>query len=96
MENNNEYEQVELDVVTLTDEDGQDHDFAIDLVFELNNVTYVALCPVLEGDIVDGEEVIFYRYAEEGDEVILDDLDDEEAELVAAEYETLCSEDELS
>ncbi len=91
---NEEYESVELDVVTLTDEDGKEEDYAVVLVFPVNDITYAALCPIVEGDIIDDENITFFRYAEEGDEVSLDDLGEEEAELVAREYEMLCAEDE--
>ena len=91
---NEEYESVELDVVTLTDEDGKEEDYAVVLVFPVNDITYAALCPIIDGDVIDDENVMFFRYAEEGDEVSLDDLEEDEAELVAREYEMLCSEDE--
>ena len=91
---NEEYESVELDVVTLIDEDGKEEDYAVVLVFPVNDITYAALCPIIDGDVIDDENVMFFRYAEEGDEVSLDDLEEDEAELVAREYEMLCSEDE--
>ena len=89
------YEEVELDAITLTDENGEDHDYAIVLVFPVNDISYAALCPILDGDIVDMDDVTFYRFEEDDEEVSLDDIEsEEEAETVAREYELLCSEED--
>ena len=78
------YEEVELDAITLTDENGEDHDYAIVLVFPVNDISYAALCPILDGDIVDMDDVTFYRFEEDDEEVSLDDIEsEEEAETVS-------------
>ena len=92
---NEEMEEVELDVVTLI-EDGAEKDYAVCCVFEVEGEDYAALCPIVEGDIVDDTEVMFFHYKEEGDEVILGEIEtEEEAQAIAEEYEELCREEEL-
>lgn len=90
---NQDYEEVEMDVITLEDEDGNEKDFAIETVFDLDGMTYASICPI-EGDIVDDEDITLYRYEESSDgEVLLSEIEsEEEAERVAKEYEMLCSE----
>lgn len=88
-----ELEEVEMDVITLEDEDGNEKDYAIEFVFDVEGVTYASVCPI-EGDIVDDEDITLYRYEEDADgDVLLSDIEsEEEAEKVAKEYEILCSE----
>ena len=91
----NEMEEVELDVVTLN-EDGVDKDYAICAIFELEGKDYAALCPIVDEDILDDSEVMFFRYTEDGDDIILGEIEsEEEAQAVADEYEELCREEDL-
>ena len=92
-----EYTEVELDAVTLTDQQGEEHDYAIVASFSLEDRDYVALCPITSGDLVDEEHTTFYRYEEEEDDgIVLEDIESpEELKLVMETYEELCSEEEL-
>ena len=90
-----EYEEVELDAITLMLEDGTEQEFAITAVFDMNGMDYCAICPIVSGDIVDEENVTFFHYAEDGDEVTLDEIEDEgEYALVEQEYNLLGEEDD--
>lgn len=91
--NKDDYEEIELDVITLEDEDGNEKDFAIEFVFDVDGVTYASLCPI-NGDIVDDEDISLWRYEEDEDGMVeISEIEtDEEAEKVAKEYELLCSE----
>ena len=93
--NKDDLELEEMDVVTLN-EDGVDKEYAICSVFEVEGEVYAALSPIVDDDVVDDEEVMFFRYQEEGDEVILDEIEsDEELEAIVEEYEELCKEEDL-
>ena len=91
---NEEYEEVELDAITLTLEDGTEQGFAIVAVFDLDGRDYCAICPIVDGDIVDEESITFFRYTEDGEEVTLDEIeDDDEYARVAEEFDILGADD---
>ena len=92
-DNYEDYEEVELDVITLEDEDGNEKDFAIEFVFEVDGETYASLCPI-NGDVVDDEDISLWRYEEDEDGMVeISEIEtEEEAEKVAKEYELLCAE----
>ncbi|MBR2765021.1 MAG: DUF1292 domain-containing protein [Blautia sp.] len=93
--NVNDYEEVELDAITLTLDDGTEQEFAIVAVFDLGDRDYCAICPIVDGDIVDEESITFFRYSEDGEEVTLDEIEDEdEYARVAQEYDILGEDDE--
>ena len=91
-----EMEEVELDAVTITDEEGNSHDFAIIATFFIGDRDYVALCPILEDNLLDEEAITFYRCEGDEEDMELEEiLDANELQLVMDTYEELCSEDEL-
>ena len=93
--NVNEYEEVELDAITLTLDDGTEQEFAIVAVFDLDDQEYCAICPIVDGDIVDEESITFFRYGEDGEEVTLDEIEDEdEYARVSREFDILGEDDE--
>ncbi len=93
--NKDDLELEEMDVVTLN-EDGVDKEYAICSVFEVEGEAYAALSPIVEDDIVDDEEVMFFRYEEDGDEVILGEIEsEEELQAIVEEYEELCKAEDL-
>ena len=72
-------------VIYVTFED-EDKEVACDVlgIFEVDNIEYIALAPQ------DEDEVLIYRYAEDGEDVKLDEIEsDEEYEKVAAEFDDL-------
>lgn len=84
-------EELEEEIVILTDENGNDHEFVVLYVFEAEDKEYAVLLPK---DDEEGDGVIM-RVEVDGEEEYLVDIEDEEewARVVAA-YETLVAEDE--
>ena len=77
------------DLLTLVDEDGQEHEFEIiDSLEQPDGAEYVALVPVLEDDDPEAEdsgELIILKVAEEDGEEVLEAVeDDEEFERIGA------------
>lgn len=86
-------EEMEIGYVTLVDEDGNEEEFEVLDMFELDNVEYVVIAPVAD---VDSDDALIFRlsYNEETGEEILSDIeDDAEWDKVAAEYMKLMEED---
>ncbi|MGL4800517.1 MAG: DUF1292 domain-containing protein [Cellulosilyticaceae bacterium] len=72
-------------VIYVTFED-EDKEVACDVlgIFEVDAIEYIALAPK------DEDEVLIYRYAEDGEDIKLDEItSDEEYEKVAAEFDDL-------
>ena len=91
-----EMEEVELDAVTITDEEGVERDYAIVSTFFLGACDYVALCPILEDGILDESTLLFYRCEGNDDDLELEEIEsEEELDEVIRTYEELISEDEL-
>ncbi len=89
MEDNN----YEAEIVTLTDEDGNEIDFEIIGQHEMNGELYVALLPAEEEE-KDGSqwEYTVLKLAKDGDEEMLVTIDDDdEFEAVAAYFDDLFS-----
>jgi len=79
----NSEEEDGLIYVTFEDEDKE---VACDVlgIFEVDDIEYIALAPK------DEEDVLLYRYSEEGDDIKLDEIDtDEEYDKVAAEFDEM-------
>ena len=69
--------------VTFEDEDKE---VACDVlgIFEVDDVEYIALAPQ------DEEDILIYRYSEDGDDIKLDEIEsDEEYDKVAAEFDEM-------
>lgn len=70
----NDYIDIETIVIPL--EDGTELECAIMDEFEMDGQGYMVLSPI-EGEEI-GEDLYVYRYTEDGDDVTLDYIDDEE------------------
>ncbi len=92
----------EVDVVTLQDEEGNEEDFIILEVFEMDDNRYAVLVPdtdemEAEGDDED-DDIEEYAYIfkvitdENGEETFVDIEDDEEFEKVLNQWESISSE----
>jgi len=69
------------DLLTLVDEDGQEHEFEIIDSVEHDGGEYVALVPVMEDDDPEAEdsgELIILKVAQDGDEEVLEAVEDDE------------------
>ncbi|MTI80079.1 MAG: DUF1292 domain-containing protein [Firmicutes bacterium] len=75
------------EVITLVDEEGQEHDFNVVDVLELEGSEYAILLPAKE----DTEEAIILKFAKDDDEndILVDIEEDEEWEKVADAWEEL-------
>ncbi len=73
----------EVQVFTLTDENGVESDFELLLSMDIEGVTYMALIPVTESEEGEGEYVILKLAEEDGEDVLLTIDDDDEFERIA-------------
>ena len=73
-------------VVVLTDEDGNDHEFEVLDIMEIDECEYAILLPLFENE---AEEAIILKMGldEDGDEVLFDIEDDDEWEMVAEAWQ---------
>lgn len=78
-------------IITLTDEDGGEHEFEVLEVLEVDGRTYAILQPTDTQD----DEAIILRIEEDadGNEVLVNIEDDEEWDKVAETYDTLLFEE---
>jgi uncharacterized protein YrzB (UPF0473 family) len=81
----------EDEVIVLTDDDGEEHEFNLIDTITVNEKEYAILQPVEE------EEAIILRFGidDEGDEVLYDIEDDEEWEKVADAWREIAGEDDI-
>ena len=86
-------EYIEVDTVTLIDEDGNQMEFEHIDTMEVGGEVYVALCPVYEDPSAlldaDGELVIMKVVEDEesGDDILATISDDDEYDLVVKAFE---------
>ncbi|MBM7855027.1 uncharacterized protein YrzB (UPF0473 family) [Desulfohalotomaculum tongense] len=75
------------EVITLVDEENQEHDFTVVDVLEVEGSEYAILLPVQE----DTDEAIILKFAkdEDGNDLLVDIEEDEEWEKVADAWEEL-------
>ena len=66
--NNNETDEMDIEMIDITYEDGTSCTCEIIAKFEVNDISYAALLPA---------DIIVYRYSEQGDDVTLDEITDE-------------------
>jgi len=80
----------EDEVIVLTDDDGQEHEFNLIQTITVNDKEYAILQPV------DEEEAIILRFGidDEGNEVLYDIEDDEEWEKVADAWQEMSDEED--
>lgn len=81
------------EVVTLVDEEGEEHDFTVIDIIEVDGSEYAILLPVDE----ESNEAIILKFTqdEEGNELLVDIEDDEEWEKVSDAWEEMIAEDEV-
>ena len=77
----NELPEDEVQVFTLTDENGVESDFQLLHTMDIDGATYLALIPVEDEE--SGEYVILKLVEEDGEEVLVTIDDDQEFEKVA-------------
>lgn len=84
----------EDEVLTLTDEEGNEHEFSVIDIIEMDGSEYAILLP-LEGGEDDQDEAIILRIDsdDDGNEVLVDIEDDEEWEKVADSWASMVEED---
>ncbi len=89
-----EYEE---QVVTLIDEEGVEHPFAVVEIIEVAGQEYAIMAPMEEGDDEEEDEAVIFRLEideETGDELLAEIEDDEEWEMVANAYTDLEEDEE--
>lgn len=82
----------EFETVVLTDENGEEHEFAVLDTMELDGSTYFVLLPVtVEEEDEEADEAIILKLGkdDEGNDILLDIEDDEEWEKVADAWESM-------
>lgn len=84
----------EDEVLTLTDEEGNEHEFSVIDIIEMDGSEYAILLPK-EGGEEDQEEAIILRIDsdDDGNEVLVDIENDEEWEKVADTWASMMEED---
>lgn len=80
------------EIVTLVDEEGEEHDFTLIKIIEVDGAEYAILLPADEDD----NEAIILRLTkdEDGNDLLVDIEDDDEWEKVADAYEEMIEADE--
>lgn len=92
MAHEHELEMLEFETFTLTMDDDTEQEFAIMDEFEVEGKSYYVVSEV-DGDEVSPDIYVF-GYHMEGDDLYIDNIDDdEEYEKVAAAYDALCEEE---
>lgn len=76
--------ELEMDVIELEEDDGTVCEYVIRREFDLADRSYMVVSPLGEDDFVDDSIVNFYRVEEDGDDLSLDKVEDEE-ELAAVQ-----------
>lgn len=78
------------DIVVLTDEDGNEHEFEVVDYFEVDGKEYAILLPA-EGAEEEEEEALIFRVEEDtdGNQVLVEIEDDDEWEKVASAWEEM-------
>ncbi len=88
-----ELELLEFETFTLTMDDDTEQEFAIMDEFEVEGKSYYVVSEV-NGDEVSADIFVF-GYHLEGDELYIDNIDDDdEYEKIAAAYDALCEAEE--
>jgi uncharacterized protein YrzB (UPF0473 family) len=83
------------EVVVLTDDEGNEFEFQIIDVLEVEGNRYAVLFPLDDEDADDDEALIMrLETDEDGDDVLVDIEDDQEWEKVVAEWESMLDDEE--
>ena len=84
----------EDEVITLTDEDGADHDFVVVDVIEVNAHEYAILLPYEAADEEEAEAVILrLEKSDDGDDQLVEIDDESEWQAVVDAYEAVLDEE---
>ena len=89
-----EFEEMEPEIIYIPDEDGNEEEFEVIMKFEVDGSDrkYMMVVP-LDGGDDDTDEVYAFRYEEDGDELKLYTIEDEEEwNLVEETFNTLLEE----
>lgn len=88
-----EHEHEQDEVITLVDEEGAEHDFAVIDIIEVDDSEYAILLPVEE----ENNEAIILKFDhdEDGNELLVDIEDDEEWEKVSDAWEEMIAEEDM-
>ncbi|MFZ3172705.1 MAG: DUF1292 domain-containing protein [Carboxydocellales bacterium] len=83
-------------IVTLTDEEGNDHEFEVIDVIKVEDSEYAILRPLEDDEDEDEDEAIILKVTtdEEGNEILMDIEDDEEWEKVADAWQESIEDEE--
>lgn len=82
------------EIITLTDEDGNEHEFVVVDVIEVESLEYAILLPIDTEDDEEAEAVILRLEKDaDGDDILVDIDAEDEWEKVAQAYEELLEED---
>ncbi|HHW99397.1 MAG TPA: DUF1292 domain-containing protein [Firmicutes bacterium] len=87
-----EHEHAE-EFVILTDEDGNEYEFEVVDVIEVDGNSYAILYPVDEESEDEGYVIMRFALDEEDEEILVDIEDDEEWEKVVSVWEELIEEE---
>jgi putative Holliday junction resolvase len=95
-ENEHEHEEEE-NIVVLTDDEGNDHEFTVIDILEVEGNEYAILLPLTEDDDDEEEEAIILKIEqdEEGEEVLVSIEDDDEWDKVAKAWEEMLVDEDL-
>jgi uncharacterized protein YrzB (UPF0473 family) len=87
----------EVEIITISQEDGEQEDFEVVRYFEnpATGIKYVFLVPYNDSE-EEEEDVYPFRYAENGDDLVLSPVeDDEEWEMLEEVLQTLIDTEEI-
>ncbi|MBR5474927.1 MAG: molecular chaperone TorD family protein [Lachnospiraceae bacterium] len=88
-------ESIWVTTILLPNEDGGEDECAILNEFEFEGVSYMVVADIVEGDIIDESSSEILRYTEDGEELIVDTIDDEdEYQRVDEFYRALLAEED--
>ncbi len=91
----NEQTEVEVEIYTLQDEDGTEHEFELIATCEMNGNEYYAMIPADENDKEDEycEYVVLKAVTENGEKTLVTVDDDEEFDTVADYFDDLLADE---
>jgi uncharacterized protein YrzB (UPF0473 family) len=94
---NHTHEEERDDVIILTDEEGQEYEFQLIDVIEVDELRYAVLFPLEEDESSEDEALIMRLESdvETGEDLLVDIEDDDEWEKVVAEWERLLEEEDI-
>lgn len=94
---NHNHEEERDDVIILTDEEGQEYEFQLIDVIEVDELRYAVLFPLSEDESSEDEALIMRLETDEesGEDLLVDIEDDAEWEKVVAEWERLLEEEDI-